>query len=145
MKLNWGLQNLPISCQLYKSCVKFNNKKWNTLRRHDNAQIYRILCSVVLHLSQHNHKISRHCHIKKASANKIIIQKEAVHIHNPLMHQTSFIRAQWFMRGLHKTKCDFTTDCHVYIFGFSHVPHWLVQVLHPPNKSECSPFWNGSS
>jgi len=27
----------------------------------------------------------------------------------------------------------------------SMVSRWLVQVFHPPQVSECPPFWNGSS
>jgi hypothetical protein len=63
MKL--GLQNYAIIIPIEKSCIKFDNNKFNGLESYDIVHNYRILDTVVLCLSQHNLIILQHRHIQK--------------------------------------------------------------------------------
>jgi hypothetical protein len=67
MKWNLGNQNydviMPRAKVLY---IKFNNNKLISLQRYATAQIYAVytnIYTVVQRLSEHNLKISHHCHI----------------------------------------------------------------------------------
>jgi hypothetical protein len=60
MKLR--LQNYVVIMLNEKCCIKYN-KKSSSLQSYDTAQNYNILHRVVQRLSQHNLKISHHCHI----------------------------------------------------------------------------------
>jgi hypothetical protein len=59
-----GLQNHAV-ITTENNCIKFNNKKINSLQIYDTAQNYIILHKVVQRLAQHNLKIFKYRHIQK--------------------------------------------------------------------------------
>jgi hypothetical protein len=59
------LHNYAVYISTEKICIKFYNNKINSLERHDTAWHYRILHNVVQLLSQDNHNIPNHPHIRQ--------------------------------------------------------------------------------
>jgi hypothetical protein len=109
------------------------------------AQFYIILQRVIQRLSQHNLKISQSPYLK-ASSNKIMIQTQFVGMSKntnfKFQPTSTFAFFIFHKNGLVK-RCSSFKD--VISIQNVMVTRWLIQVLHPPQKFERPPLWNGWS
>jgi hypothetical protein len=67
--MKFEFQNYVATIPIKNSYIEFNNNV-NSLQIYNIAQNYGILHKVVQRLSQHNLKISNHCHIQKVRQRK---------------------------------------------------------------------------